>query len=266
MGLVDIPEFRAFQQLAGAAGVHLLVVGLLQQRPGVLRHLVQNQEPLAGHLFAEVHQRGVHLLRGHPGKVGVQQVTQLRQRLRLNGQRRPHQLALHPAVRQHHHGDKAGGVHADQLKPLYRGRCAVVRYSVGGIAHKAGHHLSRLVDDLLHLLQGLCQRRIDAGLLLCRQSLAVHQLVDVQPVAPGRWNAPRRGVGLLQVAHVRQIRQLVPHGGGADLFRHQRHDGLGAHRFSGVDVAVHHDLQYLFFSLGQFHRSILRLALAIFEC
>ena len=198
--------------------------------------------------------------------MGVQQVTQLRQRLRLNGQRRPHQLALYPAVRQHHHGDKAGGVHADQLKPLYRGRRAVVRYSVGGIAHKAGHHLSRLVDDLLHLLQGLRQRRIDAGLLLCRQGLAVHQLVDVQPVAPGRWNAPRRGMGLLQIAHVRQVGQLVPHSGGADPPLHLGRNGLGANRLCGVHIVLHNDLQYLLFSLGQFHKSILRLALVIFEC
>ena len=146
MSLVDVPDLREFQQLAGAAGVHLLVIGLLQQRSGVFRHLIQDQEPLPGHLLAQVHERGVHLLGGNAGEMGIQQVAQLGQHLCLHRQRRAHQLAFHPVIRQHHHSDEAARVHGDQLEPLHCGRRPVIRHGVGGVAHEAGHHLPRLVD------------------------------------------------------------------------------------------------------------------------
>ena len=81
MGLVDVPELRELQQLAGAVGEHLLVLGFLQQRAGVLRHPVQKQEPLAGHLLGQAHQRGVHFFRAHAGEMRVQEVAQLGQRV-----------------------------------------------------------------------------------------------------------------------------------------------------------------------------------------
>ena len=265
MGLVDVPEFRKLQKLAGAVGKHLLVLGLLQQRAGIFRHAVEKQEPLARHLIRQAHQRGIHLFRRRPHKVGVQQVAQLRQRLGVHRQVQLHQLALDAVVRQHHHGDKAALADGDELEPLHGGDRPVIGHGVGGVAHKAGYHLPGLTDDLIHLLHLAGQGIVDLGRLLRRQSLALHQLVDVQPVALGGRHTSRGGVGLLQIAQLHQIRQLVADGGGADLAGHLFHDGLGAHRLGGVDVAFHHDLQYLLFAVCQFH-SFLRLALLLFEC
>ena len=168
LGLVDVPELRELQKLAGAVGEYLLVLGFLQQRAGVLRHPVQKQEPLAGHLLGQAHQRGVHFLRAHAGEVGVQKVAQLGQRVGIHRQLQAHQLALDPVIRQHHHGDEAALVHGDQLKPLHGGSGAVIRHGIGGIAHKAGHHLSGLTDDLIHLLHLSGEGSVDLGRLLRR--------------------------------------------------------------------------------------------------
>ena len=164
-----------------------------------------------------------------------------------------HQLAFHPAVRQHHHGDDGPTVHGDQFKPAHGGGGGMIRHGIGGIVHKGGHHLAGFGDHLIGSLQFLPQGIVDLGSLLVGKGLALHQLVDVQPVAFGRRDTAGAGMGLLQIAHVAQFRQFVADGGGADLFRHPLRDGLGAKRLGGVDIAFHHDLQYLLFSRCQFH-------------
>ena len=85
------------------------------------------------------------------------------------------------------------------------------------------------------------------------EPLALHQLVDIQPVALGGGHPPGGGVGLLQIAQLRQVRQLVADGGGADA-AHLRGDGLGTHRLCGTDVVLHHHFQYLLFPVREFHK------------
>ena len=148
---------------------------------------------------------GVHLRRTDAGKVGVQQVADLGQRLRLQREAQLHQAAFHPAVRQHHHCDHRRTVHGDQLEPPYGGVGGVIRHGVGGVIHKAGHHLAGLGDHLIGALQLLPQRVVDLGGLLGGDGLALHQLVDVQPVAQRGGDPSGAGVGLLQIAHVAQL-------------------------------------------------------------
>ena len=78
--------------------------------------------------------------------------------------------------------------------------------------------------------------------LRLRQRTALHELVDVEPVALGGGDPPGGGVGLLQISHLHQIRQLVADGGGADPAGHLLSNGLGAHRLRRGHIAVHHDL------------------------
>ena len=83
------------------------------------------------------------------------------------------------------------------------------------------------------------------------QALLFHQLVDIEPVALGGGHPPGGGVGLLQVAQLHQVRQLIADGGGAHA--HLGGDGLGAHRLRRGHVILHHGLQYLLFPLTEFH-------------
>ena len=197
MGLVDVPELRELQQLAGTVGEHLVLPALLQKLGGIFHHLVQQQKPLAADLIRQVHQVGIHVCRTDARKVGVQQVADLRQRLRLQRQAQRHQTAFHPAVRQHHHRDHRRRVHGDQLEPAHRGVGGVIRHRVGGVVHKAGHHLARLGDHLVGALQLLLQGAVDLGGLFVGDGFALHQLVDVQPVAKRGGDPPGAGVGLL---------------------------------------------------------------------
>ncbi len=93
----------------------------------------------------------------------------------------------------------------------------------------------------------------------------LHQFVDVQPIALGGGDPPGGGVRLLQIAHFRQIRQLIANGGRADLSGHPLGNGLGAHRLRRRHIFFHDDLQYLLFSIGHFH-IVSPLALHLPEC
>ena len=185
--------------------------------------------------------------------MGVQQMAHVRQAPVGHRQLQRQQLAFHLAVRQHHHGDEAALVHGDQLKAPHGGGGFVVRHGVSRIAHKGRDHLARPGHDLVRSRQLLGQRGVELFLLLPAQGPALHQLVDIQPVALGGGDPSGGGVGLFQIAHLRQVRQLVADGGGTDLAGHSLGDGLGAHRLRRRHIFLHHDLQYLFFSIGQFH-------------
>ena len=148
-------------------------------------------------------------------------------------------------------------IHTNQFKPLHRHFPGVVRHSVRRIAHQTGGHLPCSGNHLIQLLHLSAQRSVDLCLLLTGQGLALHQFVHIQAVALGRRDASRRGVGLLQIPHLHQIRQFVAHGGRADLSGHLIYNGFGAHRLGSGNVALHHDLQYLFFPIGQFHVNLL---------
>ena len=163
------------------------------------------------------------------------------------------QPAFHPAVGGHHHGDKAARVHRKQVKAPDRDASLAHRRRVGGVTDDGGDQLPRLGDDAVQLPHPAPQGLTDGGGLLVGDGAALHQLVDVQPVALGRGNPARRGVGLLQVAQLREVRQLVADSGGAEVPAHGLSNELGAHRFGGVNVPLGDHLQYLLLSGGQFH-------------
>ena len=172
----------------------------------------------------------------------VEQVAHLREVLALHRELQLHELALDAAVGEHHHGDKARRVDGDQLKAADRHLALVVGHGIGRVADERGDHLPRLAHHLIELLHRPAERGINLVLLLLRERPLFHQLVDVEPVALRRRDAPGGGVRLLEIAHLLKIGQLVAHGGGADLAGHLLDDGLGANRLGGGDIALHHDL------------------------
>ena len=141
----------------------------------------------------------------------------------------------------------------NKLEAPDRNGLLMIGHGIGRVAHQGGSHLPRPSHHLIDLLHPAAQSGGDLlGLLAC-DGLVLHELVDIQPVALGRRDTPGGGVGLLQIAHLLQVRQLVAHGGGADLAGHPLHNGLGADGLGRLDVALGDDLQYLLFSICHFH-------------
>ena len=161
------------------------------------------------------------------------------------------QLGADPLVAEHQHRDEALGLHPQQLKALDAEIALSGGGHVGGVIHEAAHGLARLAQQPVQLLHLQVEGIVDLLGLGQAQALALHQLVDIEPVALGGGHPPGGGVGLLQIAQLHQIRQLVADGGGAHA--HLGGNGLGAHRLRRGHVILHHGLQDLLFSLTEFH-------------
>ena len=170
--------------------------------------------------------------------MGVEEIGQGGKLFRPYRQLGPQQLALHPAVVGHHHRDKTLLIHRQQVVPPDGNTALAHRRRIGRVADKGGHHLARLGDDAVQLPHFSAQGLVDLGGLLIGHAPPLHQLVDVQPVPLGGRHPARRGVGLLQVAQLRQVRQFVADGGGADGPAHGLGDEFGAHRLGGVNVPL----------------------------
>ena len=124
---------------------------------------------------------------------------------------------------------------------------------VGGIIHKGRHRPACLENDPVQLLHFHLEGLIDPLRFREAELLLLHQLVDVQAIALGGRNPSGGGMGLFQIAHLRQIRQLIADGGGADAASHLRGDGFGAHRLRGADIILNDDFQYLLFPICEIH-------------
>ena len=197
------------------------------------------------------HQLRGELVQGLAHKRGIQKSGEQLQLRLAQLCRESEELVLHHAAVRHHHGDEGGLVHQDQIKPPDGEPPGPLGEGEGGVVGELGHHASRLVDHLVQLPHFQVQRLVDLLCLLQAQPLLLHQLVDVQPVALGGGNPPGGGVGLLQIAQLRQLGQLVADGGGGDLYARQLRQRLGAHRLRRLDVAFHHGAQNFLLSLGQ---------------
>ena len=92
---------------------------------------------------------------------------------------------------------------------------------------------------------------VDLLCLLQAEALLLHQLIDIQPVALGGGYPPGGGVGLLQIAQLRQVGQIVADGGGGYVQLGQLHQRLGAHRLSRLNVAFHDGAQNFLFPVSK---------------
>ena len=203
--------------------------------------------------------------------MAVQEVRRRGQVRRVHLQLRPQELTLHPAVAGHHHQNAVSLVYRQQLEAPEGELCPPGGGHIGRVAHQGGNRPARLNQQPVQLLHFQLEGLVDLLRLRQGEALLLHQLVDVEPVALGRRHPPGGGVGLLQVAQLRQVGQLVADGGGADAAPHLGGDGLGPHRLGSADVVLHHHFQYLPFSVRKLHTvsppAVLRpLSRVVFEC
>ena len=187
--------------------------------------------------------------------MAVEQIHQGGHLLQVHLQLQPQQLALHPVVAQHHHHNAASLIHRQQIKAAGRYLLLARGGHIGGIVHEGADRPARLGDHPVQLLHLQLEGLVDLLRLGNGKPLALHQLVDVQPVPLGGRYPSGGGVGLLQIAQLHQIRQLIADGGRADLAAHFVGDAPGAYRLGGLDIVFHHNFQYLLFSVRQFHKS-----------
>ena len=251
MSLVGVPELRQLQKLPGPGSDEGLLPQLLQLVGPVGDDLIEEEEQGGGHGIGERHEPQIHLPGADTGEALVQELGNGGQLLRLHRQLQMQQLGADPLVAEHQDRDEALGLHPQQLKAL-DGKAALPGGShVGGIVHIAADGLARLTKKAVELLHLQAECVVDLLSLGDGKALALHELVDVEPVALGGRHPPGGGVGLLQIAQLHQIRQLIAHGGGAHAYL--RGDGLGTHRLRGRHVILHHGLQYLLFPLTELH-------------
>ena len=157
------------------------------------------------------------------------------------------QLAADPVITHHRHNNAAVLIYRQQFKPLNRDALAAGGSHIGRIAHQGGGRTPRLGDHPVQLLQLDLESLVNFFRLGQGQLLPFHQFIDIEPVPFGRGNSPGRSMGLFQISHFHQIRQLVADRRGADT--HFSGNSLGTNRLGSVDVFLHHYFQNLFFSL-----------------
>ena len=98
------------------------------------------------------------------------------------------------------------------------------------------------------------QQVIDLRDLARRHGVMLQKGVDIEPIAHLARDASRRGMGLLEVSHLLQLRHFVSDscGGAPELSRLE--DRFGPDRFSAFDMCIDHRFEYLLFPLAQFLR------------
>ena len=172
---------------------------------------------------------------------------------------------------QHDDGPRA---RRDDLDPLDLHRLGGDGGRDGRALGVVGEGLGRVLQEPVGIGVAHVEERVDLALLLLREGLAVHELVDVDAVAQMGGHPPRRGVGLFEQPHVEERRHIVADGGGGHLEVKLPGDRLGSDGLPRLDIGFDDGRQDLQFSNVELHRSHLTfpfpakgsLALIIYEC
>ena len=256
--LVGIPEFRELQQLCAAGEDALRPAGLgedLQREARDGRH--KPHGVAHGALRGGDEHRGDLILRD-AGEAGVEHCRKLLDHRLLHGKGQVHQLVPDLVAAQERHDDEGVGVHVDYVEAA-DGVRRERRHGDGGVVGHVRGDASHVLHHLVQLLDLDVQAAVDLLGLLDGELAALHQLVDIEPVALRRGDATRAGVGLFQVAEAGELCQLVADGGGGNVQPCLFGDQLAAHRLGVGDVLIHHRREDLLFSLADLHsRSPLR--------
>ncbi|MPM47046.1 hypothetical protein SDC9_93754 [bioreactor metagenome] len=249
MGRIGVSELRNLQKLTGPHSLDLLSPRLVQYVRGIGHGLAQQQKYLRRDLVGHVKEPFAHLVGGTVGEMGVQQVHKRGYLVRVQLQLGLDQLTLHPVVTHHHHNDKTLVVHRKKIKVPGKKLFSPGGGGVYGIAFQRADRFPRLGHHPVQLLHFQMERGVQLFRLRHTELLAFHQLVDIHPISLRRGHPAGGGVGLLQISLFHQIRQFVSDRGGADRAPHLGGNGLGANRFGGKYIILHHRLQYLLFSV-----------------
>ncbi len=102
---------------------------------------------------------------------------------------------------------------------------------VGEPREEPGAHVHDLVE-----LAGSGDLLVDRATLVLGQPAGLHQVIDVEAVAAVGRDAPGRGVRLMEVAEVLEIRHHVPEGRGRELEGARLRERTGTDRLAARDV------------------------------
>ena len=230
-------------------GVDGALLQALQHLHSERHHQGDKPIGLPGRMLGHPHQLRGDLLQRQAGKGGVQQgVEHLKLGFRQVGGQADEPVT-HDVRVGHHHDDESVALHHQQIEPPDGHAAQTGGEGEGGVIGELGHHPARLVQHPVQLPHPHGQGLVDALGLLEGELVLLHQLVDIEPVALGRRDAPGGGVGLFQQAHRLQIRHFVADGGGGYLHIDGGGDGLGTHRLRRLDVALDDGAENPFFAL-----------------
>jgi len=176
-----------------------------------------------------------------------------------------HELVLNGIVSEKNNDYEGVRVNVEKIEPPDR-RGARRAERQRRVAGELTGELSGVAHQLVELLHLFAQPGIDRLGLLNGDSLPLHELVYVEPVALRRGDAPRARVRLLQIAERRELGELVADRGAAAPEPGDLRDRLGADRLRRADVFIHNSREYFLFSLADLHGGFLTLALGAFEC
>ena len=173
---------------------------------------------------------------------------------------------LQDAAFQHHHGKNL--ISAYQRK-LYELQLADLRLRCRNHRRVIRARRQKLYNLLEHLLQPVNLLDHDFILLLCLGRLLLEHVVYIETISLVGRDPSRRCMRLKNVAHVFQIRHLIPDRRGAKVKIGKLGDGPRAYRLTCVKVSLNNSIQNLYLTFIQFHRSHLLfylLALIHLEC
>ena len=176
-----------------------------------------------------------------------------------------HELVLNGIVSEKNNDYEGVRVNVEKIKPPDR-RGARRAERQRRVAGELTGELSGVAHQLVELLHLFAQPGVDRLGLLNGDSLPLHELVYVEPVALRRGDAPRARVRLLQIAERRELGELVADRGAAAPEPGDLRDRLGADRLRRADVFIHNSREYFLFSLADLHGGFLTLALGALEC
>ena len=121
----------------------------------------------------------------------------------------------------------------------------------GRVPGQAREQMGRPAQDLVDVGQGLAEEMDDLAALGVAQADGLRERVDEVAVAGVGGDAAGGRVGLREVAHLLERRQLVADGGGRDAQPDDLRDGLAADRLTRPDVLVDQGAQDAALALGQ---------------
>ena len=244
----------AVEQRRGAFHVEGLLAGKLGERRArqpqrASQQLIVERAVLLeprDHCLAHVEQR-------QAGELGIEVSGRLRQIVGPQELLRVHHLLRHLISARDDDDEDARAVERHELDALEDRRMAV--------GHREAHMPCRARDDARDAGQQIVHQRRRAGVLAqlvldvrrgtCRTA-ALEQEIHEDSIPAIGGDASRRGVWLVEVAALLQVRQHTPHRGGRHAQPALLREHLRRNRLAGLDVLTHERRQQAARPIGQF--------------
>ena len=263
--LVGIAELRLLQKTALTGDERRARTALAQHLDGVGRDDGGEPHRVARRALRGRNEHRRDALFGEIRKTRVEKRRELLDLSLFHREWQMHELVLNGIVSEKNNDYEGVRVNIEKIEPLDR-RGARRAEGERRIAGELTGKLSGVAHELVKLLHLLAQPGVDRLGLLNGETLPLHELVHVEPVALRRGYTPCTRVRLLQIAERRELGELVADRGAAAPETGDLCDRLGADRLCRADVFIHNSREYFLFSLADLHGGFLALALGTIEC